>query len=239
MAEKFPDIVRNRSPDAPGGDDNGNRLEQARGTVTELKLELVDATSKRDTIQKELASVPATLTVDQGLQIINIGGQLSPIEQRLQELRRNLDTLLLKYTDEHPDVKAARQAIAQLQSEATKTPDGGAGQGNAANKGQIANGVYDQIKVRLVDAEAVVNAVQRRLTAAETQVTKIEQIAQSAQTARAAVCRLAIVPVSFSAVVSARSKRVPDGRVGVSFATSICVPVNAVAVLLLTVKTFS
>jgi polysaccharide chain length determinant protein (PEP-CTERM system associated) len=148
--------------------------------VAQLKLELADAVSKRDTIQKELASVPATLTVDQGLQVINIGGQLSPIEQRLQELRRNLDTLLLKYTEEHPDVKAARQAIAQLQSEATKTPGGGAGQGSAANKGQIANGVYDQIKVRLVDAEAVVNAVQRRLTAAETQVTKIEQIAQSA-----------------------------------------------------------
>jgi polysaccharide chain length determinant protein (PEP-CTERM system associated) len=180
MADKYPDIVRNRSPDAPGGDDGANRLEQARATVAQLKLELADAVSKRDTIQKELASVPATLTVDQGLQVINIGGQLSPIEQRLQELRRNLDTLLLKYTDEHPDVKAARQAIAQLQAEATKTPGGGAGQGNAANKGQIANGVYDQIKVRLVDAEAVVNAVQRRLTAAETQVTKIEQIAQSA-----------------------------------------------------------
>ena len=59
LAEKYPDIVRNRSPDAPGGDDNGNRLEQARATVAQLKLELADAVSKRDTIQKELASVPA------------------------------------------------------------------------------------------------------------------------------------------------------------------------------------
>ena len=70
MAEKYPDIVRNRSPDAPGGDDNGNRLEQARATVGQLKLELADAVSKRDTIQKELASVPTTLTVDHGPQVI-------------------------------------------------------------------------------------------------------------------------------------------------------------------------
>ena len=70
MAEKFPDIVRNRSPDAPGGDDNGNRLEQARATVSQLKLELADATSKRDTIQKELTSVPTTLTVDHGPAVI-------------------------------------------------------------------------------------------------------------------------------------------------------------------------
>ena len=180
LADKYPDIVRNRSPDAPGGDDGGNRLEQARATAAQLKLELTDAVSKRDTIQKELASVPATLSVDQGLQVIVTGGHLTPVEERLQEIRVKLDGLLLKYTEEHPDVKAARQAVAQLQAEATKAPGGGAGQGNAANKGQIPNGAYDQIKVRLVDAEAVVNAVQRRLTAAETQVTKIEQIAQSA-----------------------------------------------------------
>ena len=180
LADKYPDIVRNRSPDAPGGDDGGNRLEQARATAAQLKLELADAVSKRDTIQKELASVPATLSVDQGLQVIVTGGHLTPVEERLQEIRVKLDGLLLKYTEEHPDVKAARQAVAQLQAVATKAPGGGAGQGNAANKGQIPNGAYEQIKVRLVDAEAVVNAVQRRLTAAETQVTKIEQIAQSA-----------------------------------------------------------
>jgi polysaccharide chain length determinant protein (PEP-CTERM system associated) len=180
LAEKYPDIVRNRSPDAPGGDDNGNRLEQAHATVGQLKLELADGISKRDTIQKELASVPTTLTVDQGPQFIFTGGRLSPLEERLQELRRNLDGLLLKYTEEHPDVKAARHAIAQLQADATKSSGGGTGAGSGASKGQIANGAYDQIKVRLVDAEAVVAAVQRRLSEAETQEAKIEKIAKSA-----------------------------------------------------------
>jgi polysaccharide chain length determinant protein (PEP-CTERM system associated) len=180
MAEKYPDIVRNRSPDAGGGDDNGNRLEQARATVAQLKLELADAVSKRDAIKNELASVPPTLNIDQGPQVIITGGRLSPLDERVQDLRRNLDTLLLKYTEEHPDVKAARHAIAQLQADAAKSPGGGTGAGGAASRGQIANGVYDQIKVRLVDAEAVVAALQRRLSEAETQQTKIETIAQSA-----------------------------------------------------------
>jgi len=125
--------------------------------------------------------VPTTLTVDHGTQVIVTGGQLPPDQQRLLELRRNLDGLLLKYTEEHPDVKAARQAIAQLETEATKSAGGGAGKaGNAANKGQIANGAYDQIKVKLVDSEAAVAAVQRRLSEAETQQAKIEAIAKSA-----------------------------------------------------------
>ena len=181
LAEKYPDIVRSRTPDAPTGEDSGNRLEQARGTVAQLKLELGDATSKRDAIQKELAAVPATLTVDHGPQVIVNGGHLAPVDERLQDIRRNLDSLLLKYTEEHPDVKAARQSIAQLQAEATKSAGGGAGKaGDSANKGQIANGAYDQIKVKLVDSEAAVAAVQRRLSEAETQQAKIEAIAKSA-----------------------------------------------------------
>ena len=179
LADKYPDIFRSRSPDAPAGDDNGSRLEQARGTVGQLKLELADAISKRDTIQKELASVPTTLTVDHGPLVI-VGGHLSPLDERLQELRRNLDSLLLKYTEEHPDVKAARHAIAQLEVDAKNSPSGGAGASGIGNKGQIANGAYDQIKVSLVAAEAVVASVQRRLSEAESQQTKIEQIAKSA-----------------------------------------------------------
>jgi polysaccharide chain length determinant protein (PEP-CTERM system associated) len=148
--------------------------------VAQLKFDLAEAISKRDAIQKQLAAVPTTLTVDQGRQVIVTGGVLSPMDQRLLDLRRNLDSLLLKYTEEHPDVKAARKEIAQLQAEA-KSSGGGAGQAdNAANKGQIANGAYDQIKVTLVNAEADVAAVQRRLSEAETQQTKIEQIARSA-----------------------------------------------------------
>jgi hypothetical protein len=41
------------------------------------------------------------------------------------ELRRNLDSLLLKYTEEHPDVKATRHAIAQLRADARKSSGGG------------------------------------------------------------------------------------------------------------------
>jgi hypothetical protein len=106
---------------------------------------------------------------------------LSAIEERLQEVRRNLDGLLLKYTENYFDVKAALQAIAQLQAEAEKSSDGGTqGSGNATGKGQITNSVYDQIKVKLVDAESVLASVQRRLAEAQAEQGRIEKIAQSA-----------------------------------------------------------
>lgn len=181
LAEKYPDIVQNKTPDAPASDDNGTRLDQVRAAVVSAKFALADAVTKRDALQKELASVPATLTVDSAPQVVVTGGRLSPVEERLQEIRRNLDGLRLKYTENHPDVKAARQAIAQLQAEGAKGSGGGGGQAaNGTNKGQIPNGVYDQIKVKLVDADAVVASLQRRLAEAEDEQRKVEQIAQSA-----------------------------------------------------------
>jgi polysaccharide chain length determinant protein (PEP-CTERM system associated) len=146
--------------------------------VVHLKLEVADAVTKRDSLQKELASVPAMLTVDRGPQVVVTGARLGPVEERLQELRRSLDGLLLKFTENHPDVRAARQSITQLQSEAGKSA-GGAGH-TANGTGQVANGVYEQVKVKLVDTEAVVAALQRRLSEAESDRAKIEKIAQSA-----------------------------------------------------------
>jgi polysaccharide chain length determinant protein (PEP-CTERM system associated) len=176
MAQKYPEIVSFRPPDAGAdGNESLNRLDQIRGEIGSLKLGLEDATTKRDAIQKELAAVPPTL--NGGPQVVVNGTRLSPDDERLLELRRNLDTLRLKYTEDHPDVKAARQAIAQLQAEAAKSA---AEKTGAAPKMEIANPVYEQIKVKLVDAEAAVAAVQRRLDNALAAQTAVEKLAKAA-----------------------------------------------------------
>ena len=88
--------------------------------------------------------------------------------------------MLLKYTDNHPDVKSAKQAIAQLEAEAAKSGGAGKSGGGGTTKGEIANTVYEQIKVRLVDAEAALAAVQRRLDDARSDQERIEKVAASA-----------------------------------------------------------
>jgi polysaccharide chain length determinant protein (PEP-CTERM system associated) len=145
--------------------------------VARLRLELADAVTKRDALQKELAAVPPMLSVDRGPQVVVNGGRLAPVDERLQEIRRNLDALLLKYTENHPDVKAARQSLVQLQAEAIVRRGG---KTRRPGPGEIANTVYEQIKVKLVDTEAVLAAVQRRLDEARSDQERIEKVAQSA-----------------------------------------------------------
>ena len=181
LAQQYPDIVSNRAPDAgANGDESLSRLDQAHAAVNRLKLELADAVTKRDALQKELNAVPPTISVERAPQVVVNGGRLSPIDDRLQELRRNLDGLLLKYTDDHPDVKSARKAIAQLEAEKAKSSGAAGNSGGGTNKGEIANSVYEQIKVRLVDTEASLAAVQRRLDEARSDEQRIQKVAASA-----------------------------------------------------------
>ncbi len=181
LARKYPDIISNRAPDdtAASGEDSGTRLDQARNAVIHLKGDLADAVTKRDSLRQQLASIPPMLSVDRAPQVVVAnGGAMSPDEARLADLRKSLDALRLKYTDQHPDVIATRAAIAEVEGELKRSP-GGAG-ARAAAKSQIANSVYDQLKVKLVEAEGTVATTRQRLAEAETEQTRIEKIVQSA-----------------------------------------------------------
>lgn len=177
LSRQYPDIVSSRAPDAPAtAGDTHTRLDQARSAVAQAKADLADATTKRDSLRQQIASVPAMLTVDRAPQVV-VTGRLSPDETRLQQMKSNLDTLRLKYTDQHPDVIAARKEIAQLEAEMKHS---GGAPGVGAGKTQVPNTVYDQLKVKLVDAEGQVASAQRRLAETQTEEARIEKIVRSA-----------------------------------------------------------
>lgn len=180
LAREYPDIVSNAAPDAPGGGgDSQSRLDQARAALIRAKDQLDDAITKRDSLRKELASVPSMLSVDRAPQVIVTGGRTPTAnEQRLAQLRSNLDSLRLKYTEKHPDIIAARQEIRQLEAEMKRS--GSAPEpANAVAKTQIPNAVYDQLKVKLADSQAQVATAQRELIEAQADIARIEKIAQA------------------------------------------------------------
>jgi polysaccharide chain length determinant protein (PEP-CTERM system associated) len=180
LARKYPDIVTDRDPDAPADAGNtGNRLDQARAAVVKAKDDLADVITKRDSLSKQLASIPPMLSVERAPQVVVTGGRQSPDEARLEQLRSQLDSLRLKYTDQHPDVIATRQSIAETEAAMKHSGSGSGAAGDRSGRAQIANSVYDQLKVRLVEVEGDVASAQRRLVAAQDDESRIEKIAQS------------------------------------------------------------
>jgi polysaccharide chain length determinant protein (PEP-CTERM system associated) len=169
-----------RYPDLLPIDRNGSRLDQVRGQVVQLQFQLSDVTEQRDALQKELDGVPAMLSVDQMPQVvIGTSGQPDTPARRLQDARKRLDTLRAQYTDEYPDILATRREIAQLEAEA-KNPSAWDQADATKAKGQIANPVYDQLKLKLVDADTTIASIRHKLADSRGEQSRLEATIKSA-----------------------------------------------------------
>ncbi len=144
----------------------GTRLEQARGKLNDLRGSLADEQTRRDLLRKQLESTPANFAAPAGGAG---GGRLAEAERQLRELR-------LRYTDQHPDVVAQRSVIAEL-----RASGGGGGGGTAQRPGTGApNPAHEQVRIRLVDADAQVASLERQVTAMQGEVARLENLVRTA-----------------------------------------------------------
>lgn len=160
----------------PGLNGAVSKLDATRANLQNLRLRLADAESKRDSIKKELAKVPQFLSVDSMPQVVVGGRSLSPRAQ-LEQARAKLTDLLERDTEQHPDVIAERRKIAFLEAEMRH--DKGGDQGDPEKKSQITNNVYQQLKIRLSQADANVAAAKRALAMREADAQALEKKART------------------------------------------------------------
>ncbi|MGC2415857.1 MAG: XrtA system polysaccharide chain length determinant [Stellaceae bacterium] len=165
--EKYIDLL-------PGLGGAESHLDAARSAVTKLKLDIADARSRQDSLQRELESVPKFLSVDAaGPQVIIAGKAIGPRAQ-LDEARGRLSELQLRFTDQHPDVIALQRQIAVLEAAAARE----ATNPGSKQKSEIANPVYNQVKVQLVEAQTTLASTERRLEQAEREQAALEKKAR-------------------------------------------------------------
>jgi len=131
------------------------RMASTEQDLAEARAELHEAEGSRDALQRQLSGVGPTT---------DSGPAISPtpeLDARLDAQRKQLDELRRRYTDEHPDVISARRLISQLEEERTRQVATLSGRPLAAAR--EANPVYQQLKVKLADAEAKVASLQGRV----------------------------------------------------------------------------
>jgi polysaccharide chain length determinant protein (PEP-CTERM system associated) len=174
------------------------RLETSRQRLAQLRGQLEDATTRRTAMRTELAQVPEFLEVEGAPQVIIDGtGRRSPteLEVRILQLQKTLDDLQLRYTDQHPDVVAAKRMLAELQDQQTKagtTVDaGGSGQGpHAAIRQKVSNAVHQQIQLKMIEIETDIQTLQRQLTEQQGEVDRLTQLSSSAPAVEAQLASL-------------------------------------------------
>ncbi|MDN5934805.1 MAG: chain length-determining protein [Nitrosospira sp.] len=140
------------------GADYYSQLSVATEDLNKTRLELREAEQARDAIKRQITGDEPVLMVEQGdsaFPVVHV-----EIDSRIAALNKNLDTLMLNFTDLHPDIISTKRLIAQLEerkkNEAKLTKPG-------ADPGRDYSPMLQQLNVALAEAEAGVASRKARV----------------------------------------------------------------------------
>ena len=155
----------------PDADSGTSRLDDARAELRKLTGQLADAKARRDVLKEELGTTSPTLVTESGGGPGG-SGALELAEAKLREMRLSL-------TDENPDVVRQRALVGSLRH------GGGGGSGPVVRGHSEPNMLYQQLKVLLVQADSDVSSLSRQVEDAQSESSRLEQIARDVPTVQA------------------------------------------------------
>lgn len=115
--------LRNIDRQGADGKDTATRLAEVTTQLEAARLQLREAERSRDSAKQQLADLR---TQSQGVALpsllreSNIAASTQELDARIDAQKRNLDQLLQRYTDQHPDVVGVRRLIADLEEQRRK-----------------------------------------------------------------------------------------------------------------------
>lgn len=176
-------------PGATGGD-YFSRLHAETDELDKDKLVLTMAEQKRNELQRQLSSEQPLMGGVSGPNSPH--GGAADTASAIREAQGRLDELLLRYTDQHPDVIAERRTLEDLKRrqkveiEAVRRGD----QAAIAATGLAANPVYQGIKLQLSQVEVEVAAARQQVTDQEAKIAALRKMINTAPEVEADFARI-------------------------------------------------
>jgi polysaccharide chain length determinant protein (PEP-CTERM system associated) len=165
------------------------RLQAALARQEKLRQDLEVAIDKRDEYQRKIEGEEPTF----GL-MNQMVESASPLAGQIADNRKRLETLLIQYTEKHPEVVALKERIALLEeqkkNEKTVTlPTTKTGELAAINS-LDQNPVYQRMKIALTDAEVEVTETRSKLNEANEEVARLRALVNTIPEVEAQLARL-------------------------------------------------
>ena len=154
-------------------------VDQTRQALMQAQNAFEDAKLKQQTVHQQLGTIPQTITVGGGTQIVLGSGSRGDLAQQVATLQRTLNELQLRYTDQHPDVIATKRSLAQAREQLAHAPAGG--DGRVTTPGQtITNPLYEQMRLKEVEVQAEVLSADRKVGEQKELLAKLEDQSKTA-----------------------------------------------------------
>jgi polysaccharide chain length determinant protein (PEP-CTERM system associated) len=163
------------------------RLSQLRQDIDAARLELQSYEQARDSYKRELAGEVPSLIPDGTTTEAPVVETTPELDTRIAALKKEIDDLLRKYTDQHPDVQTARRLLTQLEDqrktelEARRKAAAAAAARTTSSAAPAPGGrnpVFQQLRLSLAEAEASVAAAKAKLGGYEAQYNQLRAQAQ-------------------------------------------------------------
>ena len=172
------------------------RMSALSDEVNRLRLETSAAEQSRDALKRELATEAPQLPLEALGPQTATAPIISEHEARLDTLKKQLDELLRRYTDEHPDVVSTRRTIGQIEVlkrqdlEAKRAALAAATKGGASGAAAATNPVFQKIRFALAEAEASVASLRVRLGTQQARLNETRALASRAPQTEAELTQL-------------------------------------------------
>lgn len=164
-----------------------NQVGEIQKQLSQAQLELKEAINSRDAIKLQMSGGKApeaaeTASPDGG-DTTSVANFVSKNDARIQELNIQIDQLLQRYTDKHPDVTMIRQRIAQLEEEKKKEyqewkkSEASPGKGKSTSRAggaSVQDIIAQQLNLALAEAEASVASMKARVAEYENRYAAIK-----------------------------------------------------------------
>jgi polysaccharide chain length determinant protein (PEP-CTERM system associated) len=194
-------------------------LQRETDAVEAIRTKLLTAQSRRNTLQGQLHGDAAIAASTSATPLSKgAGGTGGDTVSRIAETQAHLDDLLLRYTDQHPDVIATRQVLAELKQRRAKEIENlRSGDANAAaTSGASANPVFQSIQVALNQANVDISDLQTELSRHESKARELRQLLGTAPQVEAEYAQLArdydVNKAQYTALLSNLEKARVGGR---------------------------
>jgi len=170
------------------------QLQKESEAVSDVKTKLAEAQSRRAALERQLRgdAVIAAAAPQSGTQVGAGAAAGTDTLSRIAEAQAHLDELLLKYTDKHPDVIAARQTLEELKqrrvAEVESLRRGDATAVAASRAGS--NPVYQSIQLALNQADVDIADLNVELQQHQSKVTELRRYLDTAPQVEAEFAQL-------------------------------------------------
>lgn len=154
--------LKNLTVQTSDGKDYFGRIGEISSSLERSKLELREAENSRDALKRQIVGEEPVLLPDAPESTAGIS--LPEIDGRIDAMKRNLDGLLQRFTEKHPDVVGTRRMIKELEDQ-KKQEVAARKKVPASSPASLvnANPVYQQLKISLAENEATVASLRVRV----------------------------------------------------------------------------